>query len=198
MNQKAVPPNRPSQPQIQLTELSSSTQKMAQETKDILKTIRSLTGGLRSYPIRELVKEAEDFGKYLKNQNVKTNQIRKFLDAINRVKIDLSQLYYSSELDFRGENLEEKIPENFKGKISEIETDIVMLKPKLAYGASRASKKSEEEALKKMEDVLSLAIDKIQTDIETVKHFQNFQLDFERLVNLIESIIAYHKEQGGE
>jgi CRISPR/Cas system CSM-associated protein Csm2 small subunit len=49
-----------------------------------------------------------------------------------------------------------------------------------------------------MEDVLSLAIDKIQTDIETVKHFQNFQLDFERLVNLIESIIAYHKEQGGE
>ncbi|CCI27694.1 type III-A CRISPR-associated protein Csm2 [Microcystis aeruginosa] len=81
MNQKAVPPNRPSQPQIQPTELSSSTPKMAQETKDILKTIRSLTGGLRSYPIRELVKEAEDFGKYLKNQNVKTNQIRKFLSS---------------------------------------------------------------------------------------------------------------------
>lgn len=184
MNQKAIPPTRSSQPPAQPPKPSSSTEKSVQEKKDILQTIRSLTGGLRSYPIRDLVKEAEDFGKYLKSQNLKTNQIRKFLDAINRVKSDLSQLDFSSE--------------NFQQKLAAIETEIVMLKPKLAYGASRASKKSEEEALKKMANVLGLAIDKIQTDIKTEQDFQNFQLDFDRLVNLIESIIAYHKEQGGE
>lgn len=187
MNQKIIPSTRSSQPPAQSSKPSSSTEKtekMVQEKKDILQTIRSLTGGLRSYPIRELVKQAEEFGKYLRSQNVKTNQIRKFLDAINRVKFDLSELDSSSD--------------NFQQKLTAIETEIVMLKPKLAYGASRASKKPEEEALKKMGNVLSLAIDKIQTDIKTEPDFQNFQLDFERLVNLIESIIAYHKEQGGE
>jgi CRISPR-associated protein Csm2 len=57
----------------------------------------------------------------------------------------------------------------------------VLLKPKLAYAAAR------QRAVKPLSDVMSVAIDKVY-DLK----------DFERLVQMIESIIAYHKAAGGE
>lgn len=134
---------------------SSKTQNIVE---DIVKTIDGLTNGLQTYPIRELVKHAEQFGPYLKQQRLETNQVRKFLDAVNRIKADLAE----------------------KGEFSEIETEVVLLKPKLAYAAAR------QKAAKPLGDVMSAAIDKVHS-IE----------DFERLVQLIESIIAYHKAEGG-
>jgi len=113
---------------------------------------------LKDYPIRDLVKHSETFGKALRDQRLETNQIRKFLDAINRLK---SKLVGS--------------------EFSEIEAEIVLLKPKLAYAAARQN------VVKPLNKVMSAAIDKVES-----------KADFERLVNLVESIIAYHKEAGGK
>ncbi|OIP68756.1 MAG: type III-A CRISPR-associated protein Csm2 [Oscillatoriales cyanobacterium CG2_30_44_21] len=113
---------------------------------------------LKDYPIRDLVKHSEIFGKALRDQRLETNQIRKFLDAINRLK---SKLVGS--------------------EFSEIEAEIVLLKPKLAYAAARQN------VVKPLNKVMSAAIDKVES-----------KADFERLVNLVESIIAYHKEAGGK
>ena len=126
---------------------------------EILKTINGLNDGLKNYPIRELVKQAEAFGSYLKQQRLETNQVRKFLDAVNRLKADLAE----------------------KKDFSKVETQVVLLKPKLAYAAAR------QKAAKPLSQVMSAAIDQVRS-LE----------DFERLVQLIESIIAYHKAEGGK
>ncbi len=137
----------------------SSSNTSTEITREIINTINGLSAGLQAYPIRDLVKHAQEFGPYLKKQRLETNQIRKFLDAVNRLKADLTQAK-----DF-----------------SAIETEVVLLKPKLAYAAARQS------PAKPLSDVISVAID----------HVHNRE-DFDRFVQLIESIIAYHKEEGGK
>ena len=64
---------------------------------------------------------------------------------------------------------------------SKIETEVVMLKPKLAYAAARQT------SVKALSKVMSAAIDKV--------HSVN---DFHRLVQFLESTIAYHKASGGK
>lgn len=126
--------------------------------EEMIDKIKGLNEGLKSYPIRELVQHAEKFGTYLKQQRLETNQVRKFLDAINRLKAELTE----------------------KDNFAAIETEVVLLKPKLAYAAAR------QRAAKPLGDVMSAAIDKVSS-----------KEDFERLVQLLESIIAYHKAEGG-
>jgi len=87
---------------------------------------------------------------------LETNQVRKFLDAVNRLKADLVE----------------------KKDFSKVETQVVLLKPKLAYAAAR------QRAAKPLSKVMSAAIDQVHSSE-----------DFERLVQLIESIIAYHKAE---
>jgi CRISPR-associated protein Csm2 len=137
----------------------SITSKTLSIVEEIVNTINDLTDGLKTYPIRDLVKHAENFGPYLKQQRLETNQVRKFLDAVNRLKADLTET----------------------GDFAKIETEIVLLKPKLAYAAAR------QRAAKPLGDVMSAAIDKVHS-----------KEDFERLVQLLESIIAYHKAEGGK
>ena len=126
-------------------------------TEEIKNAIQQLNN-FATYPIRDLVKHAEQFGPYLKNQRLETNQVRKFLDAINRIKADLAN----------------------KNNFAQIEAEVVLLKPKLAYAAAR------QKAAKPLSEVMSTAIDKVKS-LE----------DFNRLVQFIESIIAYHKAAGG-
>ncbi|MDJ1180707.1 type III-A CRISPR-associated protein Csm2 [Roseofilum sp. BLCC_M91] len=136
-------------------------------TKEIIDTIQKLSTGLKDYPIRVLVNHAEKFGPELKKNRLETNQIRKFLDAINQIKSKLTQ--------FHGDSTQESI------SFAKIEPEIVLLKPKLAYAAAR------QPAVKPLSKVMAAAIDKVNnTD------------DFERFVQLIESIIAYHKAAGGK
>jgi CRISPR-associated protein Csm2 len=177
----------------------------------IITTITGLKYGLKTYPIRDLVKHAEKFGPYLKQQRLETNQVRKFLDAINQIKALLAQQNEDKNLQEELENIQKqaekeketigqivkveekdlyiklkdiqnKADEN-KDKLifAKIEADVVLLKPKLAYAAAR------QRSAKPLEEVISVAIDKV----ESTK-------DFERLVQLIESIIAYHKAEGGK
>lgn len=158
-------PNPPRQPNPQRQTTARTTPRSQEQprqsmdiTQEIIEKIDGLKGGLQAYHIRDLVQHAEKFGPYLKQQRLETNQVRKFLDAINRLKSVLAQ-----ENDF-----------------SQIETEVVLLKPKLAYAAAR------ERAAKPLSQVMSKAIDKVTT-----------KEDFERLVQFIESIIAYHKAEGG-
>ena len=54
---------------------------------------------LKDYKIRDLVKHAQEFGPFLKNQKLETNQVRKFLDAINRLKVKIAQNADQSQKD---------------------------------------------------------------------------------------------------
>lgn len=141
--------NRQQQPDI--------AQEIVNTIKD-LKTPEKKEGSLKYYPIRTLVEHAQVFGSELKRQRLETNQVRKFLDAINQLKAKL-------------------VGKDF----SVIETEVVLLKPKLAYAAAR------QDAVKSLSKVMSTAIDKVHS-----------KEDFERLVQLMESIIAYHKAEGGK
>lgn len=167
-------PKRP-EPQKAMTNQQRQTNSQASKSpnidsseKDIKDAINSLKQ-LKDYPIRDLVKHAEAFGKYLKQQGLETNQIRKFLDAVNRIKVKLTgdTLTGDGEKDF-----------------SKIKIDVVLLQPKLAYAAGR---KETSHTLKPFSKIIADAIDKVHT-----------LDDFYRLVQLIESIIAYHKAEGGK
>lgn len=179
--------------------------------EQIIITITGLKDGLKTYPIRDLVKHAEKFGPYLKQQRLETNQVRKFLDAINQIKALLAQQDEDKSLQEELESIQRQVDkqkeeikkntniaeENFNVKLQSIqkqaddkkdklifatiEADVVLLKPKLAYAAAR------QRSAKPLEEVMRVAIDKV----ESTK-------DFERLVQLIESIIAYHKAEGGK
>lgn len=155
-------------PQTKPKNFASKNTQSTSTSKDIINTINDLTH-LYEYDIRTLVKQAADFGPYLRKQRLETNQIRKFLDAINRLKAQLAQ-----------GDADEGTPKSEDELFAEIETDIVLLKPKLAYAAAR------QDAAKPLSDVMSAAIDKVHS-----------LKDFERLVQLIESTIAYHKAEGG-
>ena len=158
-------PNRPIARQEQRSLQGQQTHLTADQ--QMIQTIRSLNDGqLRNYEIRQLVKEAELLGTYLKDQGLKTNQIRKFLDAVKRLKVKLAQ---DKEESF-----------------SVIEDELFLLKPKLAYAAVRQQDRGSN-PVKPLSDVISEAIDKVKDSP-----------DFYRLVQLIESIIAYHKAAGGK
>jgi CRISPR-associated protein Csm2 len=158
-------PNRPIARQEQRSLQGQQTHLTADQ--QMIQTIRSLKDGqLRNYEIRQLVKEAELLGTYLKDQGLKTNQIRKFLDAVKRLKVKLAQ---DKEESF-----------------SVIEDELFLLKPKLAYAAIRQQDRGSN-PVKPLSDVISEAIDKVKDSP-----------DFYRLVQLIESIIAYHKAAGGK
>jgi CRISPR-associated protein Csm2 len=133
-----------------------STGDISQKITDFIqsKDLKSL----KEYPIRKLVNHAQEFAPELRQRRLETNQIRKFLDAINQLKAQL-----------------------IGGDFSEIEAEVVLLKPKLAYAAAR------QDAVKPLNKVMAAAIDKTHT-----------KEDFDRLVQLIESIIAYHKAEGGK
>jgi CRISPR-associated protein Csm2 len=145
---------------------------------NVLKRIKSLKdpASLRAYPIRDLVTHMKALGTYLAEQNVKTNQLRKFLDAINRVKAELRE----------------------DTRLDKIEVELQILKPKLAYAVGRSDKR-EKLALDSFSEIISAAIDGIRKvdQIKTQEDKESFREDFDHLVYLIESVVAYHKAAGG-
>jgi CRISPR-associated protein Csm2 len=128
--------------------------------------------GLQHYHIRQLIKDTEAFGNYLKTEGLKTNQIRKFLDSVNRIKTEIAVKTRDMESESGVISLEQ---------IPKIETQVVLLKQKIDYAAAK------QKAVKPLQEVMDIAIDQVH-DVE----------DFERLFQLVESIIAYHKAAGGE
>lgn len=169
---------RPNRPRNQAPQKPQKTQKKvlpkenqhsnakADPASKIIESISSYKG-LQEYSIKDLVEQTEPFGKELARK-LKTNQIRKFLDAVNLLKARLN-----------------------KEKISEEDAfgELHLLRPKLAYAARQTSRDaSPVEPLKR---VLEVAIQKIR------KEPNFFREDFNRFAQLVESIIAYHKAEGG-
>lgn len=140
-----------------MSKSSSSPRPSSDTSKTIEECIKELQS-LKDYPIRKLVEHAALFGPELRQQRLETNQIRKFLDAVNQSKAKLVGADFAA-----------------------VETEIVLLKPKLAYAAAR------QRAVKPLSTIMSIAIDKVHS-----------KEDFDRFVQLIESIIAYHKAVGGK
>ncbi len=158
---------------------------------DIIATIIYQIDQLSSfsnYPIRTLVEHARDFGPHLKRGRLETNQIRKFLDALNQIKAQITQIDEDEKLKeiFRQIDHEEISPDEKnnrkdQARFQKIESDIVLLKPKLAYASAR------QDAVTALSKVMTKAIDKVHS-----------LADFERLVQFLESTIAYHKASEGK
>lgn len=151
-NQSGEGQNRPRQ-----LDSNDFSQKSEDIVTKMVKRIDSFKT-LKEYQIRDLVNETEELGEKLA-KNLKTTQIRKFLDAVNRLKAQPER-----EKDFE-----------------KIKPGIELLRPQLAYAAAR------QQSVKDLRLVMESAIKQIE-DSE----------DFTRLVQLIESIIAYHKAAGGK
>ncbi|MDB9373417.1 type III-A CRISPR-associated protein Csm2 [Nodularia sphaerocarpa] len=130
--------------------------------------IDKFTLGFQEYEIRDLVNHTEKLGKELVKIQLKTNQIRKFLDAVKRLK---SKLDKTETRDF-----------------NVIKDDLIFLRPQLAYAAARQQKNNKDLGpVAPFKQVLEAAIKQVKTT-----------KDFDRFVQLIESIIAYHKAAGGQ
>jgi len=115
---------------------------------------------------------AESFGKFLcsieedyqqPKGSLSTSQLRKFFGEVKRINTDFEKY----------------------------QSDLVMLKPMLAYAVGRDKKKTGTELKNKtrivqFEEELSKGIGYIRTD-------KNQKLDFKNFVKLFEAIVAYHK-----
>jgi len=130
--------------------------------------INNFHSGFHEYDIRDLVNHTEILGKELVRKQLKTNQIRKFLDAVKRLKSNLDK--------------------NDKRDINVIKDDLFFLQPQLAYAAARQQKNPRDPGpVAPFKQVLEAAIKQVKTTA-----------DFDKFVQLVESIIAYHKAAGGQ
>lgn len=94
---------------------------------------------LKDLPADELVSIAEKLGKYLRNNGLKTSQIRKFLDGVRRLDVQFN----------RGKSFNRD--------------SVILLKPKLAYAVSR------QESVKPLKEVLEPAISAGAESFESFK-----------------------------
>lgn len=101
---------------------------------------------------------------------LKMNQIRRFLDALRKIEQDFHQLTVL------------KSPEETSQQKAKIKQSLAMLRPKLAYAAGR------ERNIRDLMVVLEPAIQAATRSPED---------SFEKLLRLMESIIAYHRFFGG-
>lgn len=118
----------------------------------------------------QLIKDAEQKAKEMTNDQknekmrIRTNQVRNFYSSVIRIK----QKY---EIE--------------KKWTREIETQVQLLKPALAYAAGRQN------AVKPFKDF-------IEPQIESLLSSDNKEKALEKFFVLIESFIAYHKFYGGK
>lgn len=138
---------------------------------DGLSKIKSwVTKGIDS----DLIKWSEDFAKDLVKNGLKTNQIRNVFGEVKRIQLTANDFLTN----------EGKIQNKFDEK------SILLLIPKLAYVA----KKSKVNIANDLKTVLTSGLNAVITGNDTVTK----KAYFENFVNVLESILAYHKAHGGE
>ena len=114
-------------------------------------------------PDKNLVKQAEKFGFNLKTGGLTTSQIRQVFTKLKGIE---AKGYLGKKIDF------------------------LMLKPLMAYAASRHRDKG----LQDMKQKVSIGIDEVVSandDTEALKRFKNF-------CRFFEAVLAYHKAAGGK
>lgn len=107
---------------------------------------------------KKMVEVSEILGKHLKEKDLTTSQIRNVFGAIKKMEMKGFQ-----------------------------EKELFLLKPKLAYAASRPGAKRGT-GTKDLRSVLSKAIDYVGDSEERFENFCNF----------FEAILAYHRAAGGK
>lgn len=134
--------------------------------------------------IVEIAKEkGEDFSK-----NIKTNQIRNFYSAINSIRQKANE---KAKFKYDEKDEESKQKEENKQKLAEltnqINMEIILLEPKLAYATGR------QPAVRGFYNLIKEAVIayKNVNDNDKDKAVANF-------IILIESVVAYHKFFGGK
>jgi len=110
----------------------------------------------------EIIEIADKEGKNF--TKIKTNQIRNFFAAVLSIKNKVQSM---DKFDFE-----------------EIKTDILLLKPKIAYAAGRKNN------VKPFKEFIDRLVDALTKSTNKEKATQNF-------FNIIESVVAYHKFYGG-
>lgn len=113
---------------------------------------------------------------------------------------------FGKELAIPSQDYKEKAPlttaqlRRFFGEVKRIEmnvtgnkTDILMLKPMLAYAVGRDGSNGKKTRIDKLAKVLFEAISAIRVNEED--HIEN---DYSNFVNVFEAIVAYHKYYGGK
>ena len=142
---------------------------------------------LKDHPIKEqwfqekvtneTVVYAESFAEHLAEESeekndilpLTTSQLRKFFGAVKSLQMDITVHGYK-------------------------ESEVVMLKPKLAYAVGRVKQKNKYYKERRIEDfaeVLSSAIDMVNSSKTKDVAFRNF-------ISFFEAIVAYHKRYGKE
>ena len=127
---------------------------------------------------KDIVRKAENVINLLKHQNrrgdlvitLKTNQIRKFLTAVN-ITANKVSIYRS------------KYPQN-KQLSDELADEIRYLQVKLVYQAGR-------------DKVVKDFIDKAKL-LTLIKDIGNSIVKFEKFYRYVEALVAYHKYYGGK
>lgn len=125
--------------------------------------------------MRDIAKEAEQVILNLKDQNhgkiyLKTNQIRKFLTAVNAITNKVN-VYKAKHLDAT------ELPDKLAGEIQ-------FLKVKAAYQAGRERSVKDFMVQSKMKH----RIEEIGTSISKYEEFAHY----------VEALVAYHKFHGGD
>ena len=125
--------------------------------------------------MRDIAKEAEQVILNLKDQNhgkiyLKTNQIRKFLTAVNAITNQV-KVYKAKHLDAT------ELPDELAGEIQ-------FLKVKAAYQAGRERSVKDFMVQSKMKH----RIEEIGTSISKYEEFAHY----------VEALVAYHKFHGGD
>lgn len=96
-------------------------------------------------------------------QEIKTAQVRNFFSSVTAIRTEYKQ----------------------KKKITaEIERDLILLKPKLAYAAGR------QRVVKPLHALMVQAVDGVANSSKKEAALDNF-------ISLVETIVAYHKFHGG-
>jgi len=122
--------------------------------------------------ITDIVEKAKERAQQFKKDKLKTNQIRNFYSAIAQMRIKFQEAKKSDD-----EN------DNSKG-YEAVKTDLIMLKPKLAYAAGRQA------AVKaNFYGFMTDAIQAVEDSTDKNKAMENY-------FSLIESVVGFHKYFG--
>lgn len=139
----------------------------------------SLPKDLSTLKPQDLVSIAEAKGKGFA-KDMKTHQLRNFFSQVTQMKQQW-KMEQSQQTEKPGKEAAESQPLSQK-----VETQLVMLKPRLAYAAGRQPK-----SVKPFYDFISQAIDGVLSA-------QKPTLALHTFFDLIEGVVAYHKFHGGK
>ena len=123
---------------------------------NIVEEVKKDIPDILSGDVEKLVEDARKFGEYLGKNGLTTSQIRNIFSDVK--KLD---------------------------KYDTDKTNLLLLRPKLAYVAGRHGKKTR--VIKELQEVIDACITQVK-DNQSLKNFKDF----------FEAIIAYHKYYGKE